>query len=135
MSVWQGEQRCNEWSRRPRRMPPARASRSVLARQVDHVVREVERDFIEREVGERDFLRENDVVIAVVAGECCGIVGTDDELPDLKPLGRDTLQVEGGCESSGDITAWDRASIGRATPPLEASRTPFSRNRSALLWR
>ena len=45
------------------------SERLILARQIDHVVREAERDFVEREIRVLDLLRVDDVVVAVVAGE------------------------------------------------------------------
>ena len=59
------------------------------------MVGEVELDFIEREIGERDVLRVNDIVVAVVASEGGGAVRVDFEFPDLEFLDRhvDLLQL------------------------------------------
>lgn len=43
--------------------------RLVFAGQQDHVVREIEYDFFEREIGKGDLLGINDVAIAVVTGQ------------------------------------------------------------------
>jgi len=73
---------------------PARAWRwSVLARQVDYVVREIPCDFIQRKIGVLDLLGEHDVAVAIVARQRSGPVGTHGELPDLKFLGGDSLVV------------------------------------------
>ena len=49
---------------------PARAWHwSILARQVDYAVGEVQRDFIQRKIGVLDILGEHDVAVAVVAGQ------------------------------------------------------------------
>ena len=46
----------------------ARVSRrSVLARQVDYPVGEIQRDFIQRKIGVLDLLGEHDVAVAIVA--------------------------------------------------------------------
>jgi hypothetical protein len=56
---------------------PVRAyPRSVLAWQVDYVVGEVQRDFIQREIGVLDLFGEHDVAIAVVVRKRSGSVGT-----------------------------------------------------------
>ena len=65
----------------------------VLARQVDHVVGEVEGNFIQRKVRELDFFREHDVAVAVIAGQRSGPVGTHGEFPDLKFLGGNSFVV------------------------------------------
>ena len=73
---------------------PARVWRwSVLAGQMDHVVGEIQCDFIQREIGVLDLLGEHDVAVAIVAGERSGSVGTHGELPDLKFLGGNSLVV------------------------------------------
>jgi hypothetical protein len=59
--------------------------RLVFARQQDDVVGEIERDFIQREVGECDPLGENDGAVAIVAREQGSVVG-DDQFPHLKFL-------------------------------------------------
>src|SRR5207244_12542687 len=66
---------------------------SVFARQVNHVVGEIQRDLVKREIGEFDFLGVDDVAVAVVAGERCGVVGPDSELPDLALFGGNALVV------------------------------------------
>src|ERR1700687_6436358 len=66
---------------------------SVLAWQMDHVVSEIQRDFIQREIGVLDLLGEHDVAIAIVARKRSGSVGTYGEVPDLKFLGGDSLVV------------------------------------------
>ncbi len=45
----------------------ARLLVSMLARQIDRVVREIERDFIERTIRVLDVLHIDDVVVAIVA--------------------------------------------------------------------
>jgi hypothetical protein len=73
---------------------PARAWRwSVLAWQVDNVVGEMQRDFIQREIGVLDLLGEHDIGVAIVARKRGGSVGTHGEFPDLKFLGGDSLVV------------------------------------------
>lgn len=67
--------------------------RLMLARQIDHVVGEVERDFVEREVRVLDFLRIHDVAVAVVACERGGSIRAYKELPELKLLGGNSLVV------------------------------------------
>src|ERR1700678_887010 len=72
----------------------ARVSRrSVLARQVDYPVGEIQRDFIQRKIGVLNLFGEHDVAVAIIAGERTGSVGTYGELPDLKFLGGDSLVV------------------------------------------
>ncbi len=60
---------------------------------MDDVLGEVQRDFIQREIGVLDVLGEHDVSIAVVAGKRSGSVGMYNELPDLKFFGVDSLVV------------------------------------------
>jgi hypothetical protein len=60
---------------------------------VDDVVGEVQRDFIQREIGVLDVLGEHGVAIAIAASKRSGSVGMYDELPDLKFLGGDSLVV------------------------------------------
>src|ERR1019366_7458865 len=60
---------------------------------MDHVVGEVQGDFIQRKIGVLDVLREHDVAVAIVARKRSGSVGTYGELPDLKFLGGDSLVV------------------------------------------
>ncbi len=56
----------------------------MLAGQVNHVVGEIQGDFIEREVGIVDLLRQDGVAVAVAACQRCGLVGTYNQLPDLE---------------------------------------------------
>jgi hypothetical protein len=65
---------------------------SVLAWQVDHVVGEVQRDFIQRKIRVLDLFGERDIAIAIVARQRSGSVGTYGELPDLKFFGGNTLR-------------------------------------------
>src|SRR5271165_444654 len=60
-----------------RKAPPAPAGgapRSVLARQQDRVVGEVERDAVRREVGELDLLGVDHVTVTVLAGQHGGLI-------------------------------------------------------------
>ena len=66
---------------------------SVLAWQVDRVVGEPQRDRVERNIRERNLLREHDVVVSVLADERRRVVGTDGELPDLELLRSDARLV------------------------------------------
>ena len=77
----------------PARTPARAWCWSVLARQVDHVVGEIQRDFIQREICVLDRLGEDDIVVAIVARKRGGSVGMYGELPDLKILGGDGLVV------------------------------------------
>jgi hypothetical protein len=61
---------------------------------VDDVVGEVQGDFIQREIGVLDFLREYDIAVAIVARKRSGSVGTYGEFPGLKFLGGNSLVVE-----------------------------------------
>ena len=60
---------------------------------MDDVVGEVQSDFIQREIGVLDFLGEDDIAVAIVAGKRSSSVGTYRELPDLKSLGGNSLVV------------------------------------------
>src|SRR5580658_7855422 len=60
---------------------------------MDHVVSEIKRDFIQREIRVLDLLGEHDVAVAIVARKRSGSVGTHGELPDLKFLGSNSLVV------------------------------------------
>src|ERR1035437_4633059 len=72
----------------------ARVSRrSVLARQVDYPVGEIQRDFIQRKIGVLNLLGEHDVAVAIVARKRSGSVGMYCEFPDLKFLGGNSLAV------------------------------------------
>lgn len=66
---------------------------SILARQVNRVVREIESDFRQRKIREFQLLREYDIVIAVVACERSRVVGVNFQRPYLKLLGRDGLNA------------------------------------------
>src|ERR1017187_7023950 len=66
---------------------------SVLAWQMDHVVSEIQRDFIQREIGVLNLLGEHDVAVAIIARKRSGSVGTYGEFPDLKFLGGNSLVV------------------------------------------
>ena len=67
--------------------------RSVLARQHDRVVREIEHDFLKRKIRELDLFRINDVAVAVVASERRGVVVFHRQFPMLEFLRRDALFV------------------------------------------
>ncbi len=56
------------------RLIPAQAEALVLAWKVNDATCEPEPDFSERKIGEFDFLRINDVVVAVATCECCRTV-------------------------------------------------------------
>ena len=60
---------------------------------MDHVVSEIQRDFVQREIGVLDPLGEHNVAIAIVACKRSGSIGTHGELPDLKFLGGHSLVV------------------------------------------
>jgi hypothetical protein len=60
---------------------------------MDHVVNEIQRDFVQREIGVLDRLGEHDVAVAIVARQGGGAVGTYGELPDLKFFGGNSLVV------------------------------------------
>jgi hypothetical protein len=60
---------------------------------MDHVVGEVQCDFIQRKIGVLDLLGEHDVAVAIVARKRSGSVGMYGELPDLKFLRGDSLVV------------------------------------------
>jgi hypothetical protein len=73
---------------------PARALPSVFRRQQNDVVGKVELDLVERKIRERDVLRIDDGVVAVIAGEPCRPVGIDRQFPDLERFGRNRLLIE-----------------------------------------
>ena len=77
----------------PARTPAPVSRCSVLARQVDHVVHEVQRDSIQRKIGALDLFGEHDVAVAVIARKRSASVGAYGELPDLKFLGGNSLVV------------------------------------------
>jgi len=54
---------------------------------MDHVVSEIQCDFIQRKIGVLDVLGEHDVAVTIVARQRSGSVGMHGELPDLKFLG------------------------------------------------
>ena len=60
---------------------------------MDHIVGEVQRDFIQRKIGALDLLGEHDIAVAIVARKRSGSIGTHGELPDLKFLCGDSLVV------------------------------------------
>ena len=60
---------------------------------MDHVVGEIQCDFIQRKIGVLDLLGEHDIAVAIVARKRGASVGTHDELPDLKFFGGDSLVV------------------------------------------
>ena len=64
---------------------------SVLRRQENDVVGEVELDLIERKIRERDVLRIDDVVVAVVTDQACSPVFIDLQFPDLERFAGDRL--------------------------------------------
>jgi hypothetical protein len=66
----------------------------VLARKIEDVVGEPERHLIEREVGERNALGENNLAVAVLAVQARGVVGLNAQHPDLKCLRRDRLGAQ-----------------------------------------
>ena len=66
---------------------------SVLARQVDYPVGEIQRNFIQWKIGMLDLLGEHDIAVAIVARKRGGLVGTYGEFPDLKFLGGNSLVV------------------------------------------
>jgi len=67
---------------------PARVSIcSVLARQVDYPVDEIECDFIQWKICVLDLLGEHDLAVAIIACKRSGSVGAYAELPDLEFLG------------------------------------------------
>src|ERR1035441_9103176 len=70
----------------PFQTDPRRGRRLVLARQVNDVVHEIKRDFIEREICVLDLLRENDVAVSVATRERGAVVWPDGEFPELKTL-------------------------------------------------
>ena len=65
----------------------------MLAWQIDRVVREPQRHFIERKIRPRYLLGKDDVSVPVVASQRRAAIGTDLQLPDLEFLGRDRLVV------------------------------------------
>jgi len=60
---------------------------------MDHVVGEVQCDFIQRKIRVLDLLGEHDVAVAIVARQCSGSVWTYGEPPCLKFLGGNSLVV------------------------------------------
>ena len=82
-------------TRSPRqRCRRGQASRLILARQMDHIVREIERDFIERKICELDVLGIDDVVIAIVANERRCPILAHGEFPDLEFFGGNALLMQ-----------------------------------------
>jgi hypothetical protein len=60
---------------------------------MDHLVREVQRNFVQGEIRVLDLLGTHDVAVAIIAGERSASVGTYGQLPDLTFLGGDGLVV------------------------------------------
>jgi hypothetical protein len=60
---------------------------------MDHIVREIERDFVERKIGELDVLGIDDVVIAVAAFQRRAAVLVDLKLPELELFAGNTFLV------------------------------------------
>jgi hypothetical protein len=56
----------------------------VLARKVDHIICEPQRDFIERQVSELDVPREHDIAVSIIAFEGSGIAGADAQRSHLR---------------------------------------------------
>ena len=75
--------------RRARRVRRRGAGASMLARQVDRVIREPEGDFIDREIGVRNVLQRKRCCHSVAAEERHAAVLVHGQIPDLEPLGRD----------------------------------------------
>lgn len=63
--------------------------RLVFAGQQDHVIREEEGDFCQREVGEAELLGINDMLVAILTDECGSSIGLHRELPVLERLSGD----------------------------------------------
>ena len=76
---------------KPAPAEPTRALPSVFRRQEDRIVREIELDFVERKIRERDVLRIDDVAVAVVGNEACAPVFIDLQCPNLEFFGGDVL--------------------------------------------
>src|ERR1039458_1535307 len=95
----------------PAPVKPARVLPSVFRRQQDRAVGEIELDLVDRKIRERDLLRIDDVVIAVVANEGCSPVGIDLQFPDLESFTsngflkalRDGIQKPIGSAFVGDV--------------------------------
>jgi hypothetical protein len=58
-----------------------------------HIVREIEFDFFEREVGKRDLLSINDIAVAIVTGKSGGLVGMNEKFPYLEGFPCDLLVI------------------------------------------
>ena len=65
----------------------------MFARQVDHIIREPECDFVKREIRVLDLFREHDIVISILASKRGGTVGPHYEFPYLELLSGDTFVV------------------------------------------
>ena len=63
----------------------------MLAREVDHIVREPECNFVKREICERDALSIDDIPVKIPANERGGAVGTHGERLDLERLSGDVF--------------------------------------------
>jgi hypothetical protein len=100
---------------------PSRAggAKSMLARQVDRVVREPERDRIEREISVGNLLREDDVIVAVLAeaalrsGLGVPLVSRPGTPP--RPLGHRAAGSERSRRAASH--PWDRAHADRCRSP------------------
>jgi|ERR1700674_5895610 hypothetical protein len=60
---------------------------------MDHIVGEVQGDFIQQKISVLDLLGEHDVAVAIVTRKRSGSIGPYGELPDLKFLRGDSLVV------------------------------------------
>lgn len=65
---------------------PAGQKRSVLTREQDGVVREVERNAVQRKVRVLELLGVDNIVVAILAGQHASMIGAYRELPDLELL-------------------------------------------------
>ena len=106
----------------------AASCRSILARQQDGVVAEIQADFLEREIRERNPLRANDVAVAVLASEDAGVlVEIDSKFPELEFLRRNGFFIALG---QGDfvekpISAAGIRDIFRAVSEEDAAHEPW----------
>lgn len=79
-----------------------RTGTSVRTRTLTHIQKSLvaagipvfKTQLVERKIRERDVLRIDDVVVAVIAGEACRPVGIDRELPDLERFAGNCLLVK-----------------------------------------
>jgi hypothetical protein len=96
-------------------------NRSVLARQVDDVVGEVQRDFIQRKIQVLDLLGENDVAVAIVARQRSASVGMHGEFPHLKFLVGDSLTHVQSDSRSGPVKMCEELIVAQSLPLRRAS--------------